>query len=84
VAVSNEAFQDFGLFAADFLDPRVFAILGTCQILVERAEKFKSFGTGGLFVETVKPALHDEINQVAFASALETAITPVAECVVKE
>ena len=37
VAVTHEAFQHFGFFAADFLDPRMFAFLVACQILVEGA-----------------------------------------------
>ena len=70
VAVAHKAFEYLGLFATDFLDPRVFAILIVCEILVECAEEFKSFGTGGLFVHAVETALHQKIDQVAFGSAL--------------
>ena len=77
VAVTHKAFEDLGFFATDFLDPRVFAILVVCEVLVECAEEFKGFGTGGLLVHAVEAALHQKIDQVAFCTALETAVAPV-------
>ena len=78
MAVTHKAFEHLGLFAADFLDPRVFAILVVCQILVECAQEFKGFSTRGLFVHAIKAAFHEKVDQVAFGAALKAAVPPVA------
>ena len=84
VAVTYEVFEDLGFFAADFLDPRMFILRLLVVVGFEGAEKVHRFGAGGGFFHAVKTATHHEFDKVALASALQAAVAPVTEGVVKE
>ena len=52
--------------------------------LFEAAQEFQGFGPSGGFIHAVEAAPHHEFHQVAFATALEAAVTPVTQGVIEE
>ena len=84
VAVAYEAFEDFRFFAADFLDPRMFILQRIGSVGFERTQEFERLGACLGFFHAVEAAAHHELDQVAFAAALQTAVAPVTKRVVEE
>ena len=84
VAVTYKAFEDLRFFAADFLDPRVFILEGVVVFGFQAAEEFNGFGPGLGFFHAIETAAHHEFDQVAFATALQAAVTPITKRIVEE
>ena len=76
MTIADKAFQDLGLFATDFLEQKMVVFLGVL-LLFESAQKFQGFGPRSRLIHAVESAPHHEFHQVAFATALEAAVTPV-------
>ena len=83
MAITDKTFQHLGLFATNFLEQKVVVFLGVL-LLFESAQEFQGFGPSGGFIHAVEAAPHHEFHQVAFATALEAAVTPVTQGVVEE
>ena len=84
VTVTDEVLEDLGFFATDFLDPGMFFLRLRALVGFESSQKVYRFSSGGGFFHAVETAAHHEFNKVALASALQAAVTPVTQGVVKE